>query len=218
MSEEFGVSRVTVRKALGLLEQQGLVVRRKRLGIFALRPVVELPTGTSVDDLVARTAWLARHSEVRLIRCRTVVVPGFVRLRLQLARDARVLKFERVRSDAGGTLAHLTTFLAPQAAARVTRAELIAEPPIVVLPRKGIDIAHVEQTISAELATRRMSHWLNVSPGAALIRTTRLMFDAAGTPVSYMIARLRADRYEIHYTLSQGETSPGAPTVWRIEK
>ena len=138
LTEEFGVSRVTVRKALQLLEDQGLVVRRKRLGIFPLRPLLEVSGADSVTDLTRRAEWLNQTTSVRLISCRRVIAPVAAAEKLALPRDTRVLKFERVRHDARGSLAHLTTYIADPAAKLLTRAELLDRPPIALLPKKAM--------------------------------------------------------------------------------
>jgi GntR family transcriptional regulator len=56
LSRQLGVSRPTVRQAISLLEQEGLVVRRQGLGTFVLSTVAELRnnlnTNTGITDMI----------------------------------------------------------------------------------------------------------------------------------------------------------------------
>lgn len=56
LSRQLGVSRPTVRQAISLLEQEGLVVRRQGLGTFVLSTVVELRnnlnTNSGITDMI----------------------------------------------------------------------------------------------------------------------------------------------------------------------
>jgi GntR family transcriptional regulator len=214
--DEFGVSRVTVRKALELLENEGLIVRRRRLGIFPSRRVVPMDQGPTISSLSSRTQWLAEHSTVKVIACNRRVPPSAVAHALRLTPKQRALYFERVRFDESAPLAYLISYLAPQAARLVTEAELAVDPPLVLLQKKGMRLERAEQTVTAENADADVARWLEVESGAAVIRTSRTTYDVDDSPVSIMTARIRPDRYELRYTLSSSQSNSSIPEVWRI--
>ena len=67
-----------------------------------------------------------------------------------------------------------------------------------------------------ENANADVARWLEVEPGAAVIRTARTTYDVDDSPVSIMTARIRPDRYELRYTLSSAKGKSSIPEVWRI--
>ena len=215
LAGRFGVSRVTVRKALKLLEDEGLIVRKRRLGTFPAQRVVPFRDGQNIDQLREQTAWLAAHSQVRLLRFGRIEAPAKIRRKLDLSANRRVLQFSRIRFDELGPIAHLTSYLPAEIARGMTQQQLLKSPPLLLLQEIGIAVSRTEQTVSAELATPSVAAWLEVAEQAPLVRTSRRTIDDRGNAVAYTEARLRADRYELRYTLDR-ESKRGAPEIWRL--
>ena len=95
LSESLGVSRVTARKAIDQLVEQGLIVRKRGSGNY-IAPHIELPLSrlsSFSEELVRRgyqpsSRWLARHI--------TEVAPD-EQLSLGLSSGATVARLERLR-------------------------------------------------------------------------------------------------------------------------
>ncbi len=95
MCEKFGVSRITVRHALSLLEQQGLIRKRQGQGIFVCPRRYEQSLGGlySFDQLFAQQG--VRH-EVRVLGVEQRTAPSDIAVRLGLFDRGVCLVFKTV--------------------------------------------------------------------------------------------------------------------------
>jgi GntR family transcriptional regulator len=64
LSERFGISRVTVRRALGRLEDEGLIRRQKGIGSFPARRA-ETPQRTNISGLIENLITLQENTTAR---------------------------------------------------------------------------------------------------------------------------------------------------------
>ncbi len=112
LSRQLGVSRPTVRHALSLLEQHGLIVRRQGLGTFVLTPVAELAallnTNSGVTEMI-RAAGL-RPGTAQL-RAAQAAAPPAVATHLGIAAGSPVAVIERVRTADDKPVAFTRDFL-----------------------------------------------------------------------------------------------------------
>jgi DNA-binding GntR family transcriptional regulator len=124
--------------------------------------------------------------------------------------------FERLRYDERGPLALLTSYLSDRVIEVVSREELLVDPPLVLLPKKGLSLRGADQAVSAKPANQHEAKWLNLEAGAPLLCTARTIYAADSSPVTHMVARLRYDRYELRYSLDDENPLASIPAVWRI--
>lgn len=110
LAEKYGVSRLTVRKALSDLEREGLLVRRRGAGTF-IAPRPAMPTGTFsfTENIMKngqdpRSVWLTKE---------TAVVTADESMLLGLAPEGRIHRLKRIRY-ALDTAVGLETTLVPQ--------------------------------------------------------------------------------------------------------
>jgi GntR family transcriptional regulator len=206
----FGVSRVTMRRALDELKREGLIERTRGRGSFARLAPQAAPVRGSLSGLLENIVAMGLKTSVRIIALDTIEAPADVAEALRLPAGAMVQKAIRVRSLSGAPLAVMTTFV-PESVASFTRRELTDAPMLKLLEATGVRVSHADQTISAKLADTFTAPLLEVTYGAALLAVNRLVFDQNERPVQLLRGLYRPDRYEYQMTLAR---AGDAARVW----
>ncbi|AOB29587.1 GntR family transcriptional regulator [Bordetella sp. H567] len=214
LAQEYGVSRLTVRRALDALATEGLVSRRQGRGTFAQSPSqLSAPQqGATVDALMAHLAGMGMRTQVKLLDLAVEPATPAVAARLEVAAGSPVHRSLRVRSHQGEPFSYLQTYVPDAVGRRISRKALGSKPLLQIFGELGIRVSGAEQSINAVLADPAAAEALDVPVASALLNIRRLVRDAAGQPVEYLDARYRPDRFEYRLDMAAHETA-GAP-VW----
>lgn len=192
----FGVSRVTVRRALADLAAQGLLESRQGLGTFVrrdLRPARERPTLSFVDSL--RKA--AADTQVEVLSVEQEDPPPDVAELLSLEAGAKAVHAVRLRSVAG-TPVMLTDAWVPSALGkRVTATALRKHALYEILLAQGVQLGRVVQEISAIAADPARAQVLKTDVGSPLLKLARVMHGRDERPVEYLNVYLSPERSRI---------------------
>ena len=168
LAREFGVTLMTVRQALDLLERDGLIARRHGLGTFVARPAIDydiLHLRAFAGDLSA----LGEDVATRFLRSYTEPAEAPVAEALGVAVEAPVFVLERLRLVDGAPVSFQASYLPAALGTEVAKADLAVTPLRQVLAFKlGIEIAQARETVTAVSLERRAS-WAAVpaSPRSA---------------------------------------------------
>jgi GntR family transcriptional regulator len=212
LAAEFGVARVTIRKAMERLVAEGLVERSPGRGTVPKARVPLPARGRRGSDDVrsARLSGLLENivnmglaTQVQVLSCERVLATPSVAEALSLEVGAAVQKAVRIRSLAAGPLALITTHLPWSLAAGIDAIALKRKPLLLLLESNGVRIGEATQTVTARLADAEAARHLQVDVGSALLSVTRLVRDARGRPVQWLHGLYRPDRYEYRMELSR---------------
>ncbi len=212
--QEFGVARVTVRKALERLAREGLIARAPGRGTVVLQHPAPLaappargtatPAGRAqLSGLLENIVTMGLRTAVKVVSCDTVGATQVVAQQLGLAPGARVQKAVRVRSTREGPLSHITTHVPADLAQGFGRRELAKKPILILLEESGVRIGRATQCISARLADATVAPLLGVDVGSALLAVNRLIRDDQERPVQWLQGLYRPDRYQYEMQLSR---------------
>lgn len=210
LARDYDVSRITVRRALDRLEEDGLITRRqgKRTRVYPgytpsdpdrthkpdyrgfedelrrleLHPVAEVLEATvgSPTKLVSKLLGLSASKEIVRIRRRGLVDDK------PLWLEARYFP-----ADVGKPLLGI---------------DPASDSMLNLLKREvGIDVASVEATIQAVVASRRQAKLLDVNECAPLLFHQSVTFTANGRRVQLLQAFLRADFYQLRLEAAPAE-------------
>jgi GntR family transcriptional regulator len=204
LMKEFGVARVTVRKALERLVADGLIERSPGRGTVPVaQRAVPGRAAPQFTGLLENIVDMGLRTCVKVLRCEVLPASEAVSRQLDLVPGTPVQKAVRVRSTRLGPLSHITTHV-PQAIAKgFGRRELARKPILMLLESSGVVIGRARQSISARLADAEVARLLQVDVGSALLAVQRLVFDVDDQPVQWLQGLYRPDRYQYQMQLSR---------------
>jgi GntR family transcriptional regulator len=210
LAKQFGVGRVTVRRAMEQLVDEGLIVRVAGRGTFP-KPGqshgTAAPIGqgapTRLTGLMENIVSVSRHTSVKVLDWRVVDASASIAQALQLPLGAKVCKAVRRRSSKEGPLSYITTYIPEHLANGFGRRELAVKPVLQLLEESGVELGRAQQTISARQADAQVAAELGVAIGTALLDVRRLVFDAQDKPVQWLHGLYRPDRYEYQLEVSK---------------
>lgn len=210
LMQQFGVARVTVRRALEQLAAEGLISREPGRGTRALdlgesraAPYGEGGQRAHLTGLLENLVSMGLKTSVHVLDVEVVMASANVANALQLKVGDPVQKAVRVRSTKEGPLSHITTYVPADIARKFGRRELAKKPILVLLEESGVKVGRAHQTISARLADVQVAKHLDVSVGSALLAVRRLIYDDQDRPIQWLHGLYRPDRYEYQMELSR---------------
>jgi GntR family transcriptional regulator len=199
LMQQFGVARVTVRKALERLSDEGLIKREPGRGTH---PVVQkrAPLTGLLENLVT----MGMDTSVKVVSADFIQAPDEIANALHLnAANLKVQKAVRVRSTKEGPISLITTYVPHSIAKHFGKRELAKKPILVLIEEAGVKVGRAEQNISACLADSVAAEHLSVEIGSALLTVKRKVYNSQDEPIQWLHGLYRPDRYEYAMALSR---------------
>jgi GntR family transcriptional regulator len=190
LADEHGVSRMTARQALSLLESEGVVYRRPPRGTFVAEPRVRFHIGSFSQEVVRQ----GRRPTARLLWAEEQQPTSSVRAALGLDEEALVNVFHRLRSVDDVPFALETTFYPAALTAGILEHTGDGSLWEVLRTRYGIEPTRSHAVLESVVIDDASCSHLGVRPASAGILLTRQTSDSQGRCVEYARDVYRADR------------------------
>lgn len=138
MIKNFGVSRSTVRQAMGALEDEGLVIRKRGRGTFVAEPEMKRKT-ENIWSFTSEVRAMGKQPSSTLISFELITPTLDIVSKLDLARaDVKVYKFTRIRRVDGEPLMLETSYYPEYVYPGLTREQVEAHSMYSLLYEAGI--------------------------------------------------------------------------------
>ena len=201
LSRSLGISRNTLRAAIGRLVAEGRLERKAGIGTRVTEPKVQSGVGawhSFTREMEAKGIKVETYS----IKVQLLAAPEEVARELQLKAATKILCLDRVRGWEGQPEVHFRSYfhprlkLAPAADFQRPLYELIKE-------HCGTIADQSQEQLTAVAADRRLARLLDVKAGAPLLRRERVVLDTGRRPMEFAVVHYRCDRFRLTLNLRQ---------------
>jgi DNA-binding GntR family transcriptional regulator len=186
--EEFGVSRTTIREALGVLTRDGLIARHRGRGSF-VQPRLEGPP--AVTNLI-----LGYQAQIKVITTETFPAPAHIVGPLGVERGTPVTRLVRLEIVDGTPLAVVVNYMGTSLGHRIRPRDLTQVSLLEFLrDRLGMRLGAIHQSIEARLPDVETAGLLGIDLTRPVLSVRLVVTDVRRTPVEVSDTFYRADRY-----------------------
>jgi len=216
LTKRFGVSRVTVRRALGLLERSGLVSRQRGRGTIVSPPKITRrfsPFYPFEEDLWQQGI----KFETRVVDYDPAATPPeIIRARLRLPPGSPVGFLSLARLVDDRIICHDRRHFHPAVAARFDRS-LVQDRAVseILAELVGMRITAADWESEIIPSSREVAAVLGLTPGALIVANTFTYYLEDGSPIEAGVMSYRIDRCKFQFAGRFGELLPGASSPQR---
>ena len=213
LANTHGVSRVTVRRALDRLEEDGLIVRR-RGARTVLSPHI---TSLAIDE-ESRSQFRGFEEELRvggitpqaeLLEATEGEAPESVTAKLALSPDTTVVRIRRLGRAGARPLWLESRYFPLDLGRRIVKADLAHESILSLIGAAGFEVKRVEMQLRPVLATSRQATMLGVQADQPLLLHESVSYIDGDRPVQLARVHLRGDLYRVALHARPCDDMPG---------
>lgn len=203
-STQFGVSRVTVRQALQLLVNQGLVERRQGLGTFVGRPKVAhnllwmYRDGKEIVDQGGAIRYEV-HSLER------ISAPAVLAQRLEIEQGDTVYEVHRSLLADDEPLMLISSWLPLYLFPDLESKGFGKRTMMTILADYDLGVSHQHKEVEITILDEEEASRLGVQPGAPALLLTYLNYLPDGKPFEFRRALVRGDRCKYYVDVDRPE-------------
>ena len=195
LCEQFGISRMTLRQAMSLLDREGLIDSRRGIGTVVRNSRLRKQQ-QELRSFSEEIRERGGRPESRLISLGLATPAATVREFFGLRDDQKIYEIQRVRLNDGEPLALELARIPERLCPGLERFDLTKTSLYRVLEESyGLTLESCSEEISAEIPNSEYRKLLSVPAGTAVLVVNRRTYARDGRPVEFTRSVFRGDRY-----------------------
>jgi GntR family transcriptional regulator len=197
LMSSYGVSRITVRQALGELEKEGVLFKVAGKGMFVSLPK-PFQSLARLQGFAEALSEQGHEIYNRLVSIKELPAGPDVAQRLGLAEGAPVTELRRVRHLNRRPVSLDVTYVAAHLGKRLAQENLATRDIFLILENDyAIPLGYADLTIDAVPADAELAALLQIAAGAPVLRIERLTHTKEGAPLDFEYLYCRADNFQL---------------------
>lgn len=204
LAKDFGVSRMTLRRAIEVLTREGHLLKQARSGTYIQRPIIasQLKLRSFTEEMKSRGV----VPSSRILTFREVRANQEIASRLNIALDTKLFRIRRIRLGDMIPVGIETLHISQQVITRMNRKVLYGSLYDYFESEFNIYVQHASNTVSAYMPNARERQALEIDDKTPCLHMR--MVDANQYEIPFMTAECiyRSDRYEIALRVQSDRT------------
>jgi GntR family transcriptional regulator len=204
LTEKFGVSQITVRKALSNLEREGLIIRNRAKGTFVAETIPMrkkfVITNKVYNILKDADRYEIKNVDLKIIKVKETRNARMVRGFFNLTNEDSICVVQRTRLWKGIPMYYIENIISPSLASHLTLKELREKHLLMILEEKmGLTLGRGEMYIEAVPADPDVANILSMQIFEPLILRELYYWFPTGEPFEIVDSYMRPDyfRYKV---------------------
>ena len=200
LAQEFGVARMTIRKAIDLLVGWGFVVRRHGSGTFVARKDVHHET-TNLTGFVEVMRQQGKNVSSKVLVFELMPAPPAIASQLRIQINERIYFSRRIRYVDGKPLMLEDSYMPVKLFRNLSLVHLEGSKFDYIEKECGITISGNYESLTPMLADKQLASFINVPEHTPLLRITSLSYSDSGEFLNYSVMYRNTSEYQVDYHL-----------------
>lgn len=202
LMEQYDLSRITVRRGLNRLADEGLITRQQGRGSFVAERTLEQGL-TRIISFTEDMKQRGMTPRTKVLFSELVPAPEDVAEHLDLQTGAEMARMERLRIANNEPLSIEESFLVHSYCPGILSEDYAVGPLREALESKfNIRIMRAKQVIRAVRASARQAELLTISVRSPLLFLERVSYSQQNLPIEFLRIYYRGDRYSLFNELN----------------
>jgi GntR family transcriptional regulator len=216
LSQQIGVSRMTVRQGIEYLVRDGLLLVKQGVGTFVAEPKL-VPDSLALLGIAEELARRGETMTTQVLEQTVATPPQGAATGLQLPPSEKAIKLARLRSGAQGPLLLEMSYIPYSLCPGLESANLETQPLFDLFERRyELYPVRTAQTLEATTANEYEIDLFGMEQGAVVILLVGMTYTADDRPIEYFKSIYRGDRFKFQFESYRGtrtETALDAPSA-----
>lgn len=197
LSQDFDVSRMTLRQAIQTLVDEGILQRQVGSGTYvASSKVQEKMSGTTSFTEITESQGKQPSSKTVSYH---VADPSISEMKkLKLNDGDQVLRMERIRYADKQPICFEVATIPVNIVNSLNKKDITSSLYKALEDKAGLKLGNATQTVSAILASEKIANFLNVKRGSAVLRVRQVTTLDDERPFEYVRSQYAGDRFEFY--------------------